>query len=94
MTFHEEIDNLLNKGISIIAEEMKNIQTNQKTEALNKFDSDKVTEFLKTLVTIRKDWRIAEKEQAEDTKELSQEELENKIVEEAQKILNKRNETK
>lgn len=86
MTAHDDIDQILNLGISII---QKEVQCLNDKEELNKLDLDKLTEYLKVLVTVKRDWRISEKETQTDTKSLSNEELEKAILEEAQRIKDK-----
>ncbi len=92
MGIHDNIDNLLHASISIIEKEVLGIQARQlDTENnLGKSDADKLIEYVKTLVIVRKDWRLAEKEVSTDTSSLSPDDLENAILAEADKILVKR----
>lgn len=86
MPIHSDIDELLYLGINIIKDEILSIQL---AKPLSKSDSDKLTEYLKTLITIRKDWRLAEKEQSVDAKSMTDEELEAALLAEAEKIKGK-----
>ena len=83
-----DIDDLLNVGISIIKKEIDNIATRQALQQnLTKTDFDSINEYMRTLIAVRKDYRIAEKEFQLDTKKLSNEELEKMLLDEAAKIL-------
>lgn len=88
MTAHDDIDDLLKEGIAIFQSEIKAIKDKQ---PLGKSDADKLIEYLKTLVIIRKDWRLAEKENSLDTKSMAGDELDEAILQEAEKIKLKRN---
>lgn len=83
---HDDIDDLLKECISIIKDEIHSIAD---VKPLKKADADKLIEYAKTLVVIRRDWRQAEKENTTETKSLTNEELDAAILAEAEKIKRK-----
>ncbi len=90
MSDHDTIDKLLREGISIIELEISQLKIQQDSDdGLTKQDIDKLLECMKTMVVVRRDWRIDEKEKIIDTKTLSNEELEAAILAEAEKIKSK-----
>lgn len=64
---NEDIDQLLADGISIIEAEVNAIKAKQ---PLAKPDSDKLIEYIKVLVLVRRDWRVAEGEHSAKLKKL------------------------
>ncbi len=83
-----DIDNLLQLGIGILEKIIMDIRLKQTLNTtLTKGDFDQINECLKTLVIVKRDGRQAEKEEILDTKGLSDEELNQKILAEASKIL-------
>ena len=86
---HEDIDDILKDYISLVKIEMTRLQTKQSEEDLTKQDSDLLTDMVKTLVTIRKDWRIADKEATTDASGV--EDLDAEIQKEIKKLVEKQN---
>ena len=88
MSDHDTIDTILRLGISIIQDQVNKLQ-NLSDDVLAAPEANKLINYLSCLVSIRKDWRLADKEAQVDTKTLTNEELEAAILLEAEKIKNK-----
>ncbi len=80
---NDRISNIITKAIDIMEREIDNLFNKNQLE---KMDYDKLIEFTKTLVIIEKDNRIGAKEQTIETKTMTDEELEQAIIDEANKI--------
>lgn len=87
MSIHDVVDQILHTAIDKVSKEV--LTLSEKKEVLTKLESDKLIEYIKALVIVRKDWRLSEKEEQVDVKTLSKEELEAAILAEAEKIKNK-----
>jgi uncharacterized coiled-coil DUF342 family protein len=86
---NEQVNKIIDQSINLIEEEINLLITKQKTEPLNKLDSDKVIDYLKTLVLVSRDSRIATKEKEVDIKTMTTEEIDAAILEAANKIKDK-----
>ena len=84
MSIHDEVDQILHIAIEKIAKEVDSLS--EKEESLTGPESNKLIEYIKALVIVRKDWRLSEKEQQVDVKSLTNEELEAAVLAEAEKI--------
>jgi hypothetical protein len=82
---HDAIDSLLRKGITIIEDQITKI-SKLNSEILQKQDADKLTNYLSCLVSIRKDWRASEKDASINVSKMTAEELEQAIIDEAEKL--------
>ena len=80
-----DVDRLLELGIGMIEKELISLQREQ-ISGLGKNETDRLLECMRTLIVIRKDWRLAEKENVLDTKGMGDDEIEAAILEEAEKI--------
>ena len=86
MSIHEDIDQLLQDGVEIFKKELNTLS--EQTDPLTKEETNKLVELVKTLVIIRKDWRLAEKEVIVDVKKMSTDEINAIILHEAEKLKN------
>lgn len=83
----ERIDQIIVDAIGIIELEVIKIKNSQTTKPLDAKETDKVIEFVKALVIVRKDWRQEVKDEVVNTKNMTDEELEKELLKEAAKIL-------
>lgn len=83
MKQHDDIDSIITTGITIIEKQINLLAA--KPDLLVD-DISNLTEYLKTLVVIRKDWRLAQKEQTLDVKSMTDEEINAAILAEAEKL--------
>lgn len=86
MTQDEQIDNIITASINIIELEIHSIQTKQTTKPLSKDDTDRVIDFLKTLVIVQKDKRLSIKENQLDIKSMDMSELDLAIEKETERL--------
>jgi hypothetical protein len=84
---HDRIDKQLEVGIGIIEAEIDALCQKQAANGLDRQDTDKLTEYLKVLVVIRKDWRLAEKEVKIDNTKI--ENLDEAIAQEIKELQSK-----
>ena len=89
MSTDDQIDNIISQSINIIEKEIKSIKKKQISNPLDKMDSDKVTDYLKTLVLVQRDRRLGAKENIIEVKGLTNDELEAAIAEEEKKLKRK-----
>lgn len=85
---NEQINKIINSSIDLIEKEVQLLC--DKEEPLSKPDSDKVIEYLKALVLVQKDARLATKEKSMDVQSMTSEELDNLTLEAAEEIKRKR----
>lgn len=85
MSQDDQIQTIITQSINIIEQEVSNINAKQEEGSLTKEDTDKVIDFLKTLIIVQKEKRQIAKDEITDLKELSRDELEQAIAQEAAK---------
>lgn len=85
-----EINNIIQRCIAIIDKEIELIEVKQE-EGLDRLDCEKLVDYVKTLIVIEKE-RRSEKEEAVEFK--SDKELEEAILQEAEKIKQNRKASK
>jgi hypothetical protein len=84
----EQIEAIITRSINIIDAEVAKVGDKQDTDSLSKEDTDKVIDFLKTLIIVQKEKRQIAKDEILDLKELSKDELDQAIAKEAEKLKN------
>lgn len=91
MSQDEQIDSIIMASINIIETEVNKLRDKQEDDELSKQDTDKVVDFLKTLVLIQKDKRQGAKEEDLEVKGLNSNELDLALEKAIQEEIDKRN---
>ena len=87
MSQDEEIDLIIADSIKIIELEVYKIKCKQQTEDnLGREDTDRIIDFLKTLVIVQKDKRLGSRYEDKDIGDLSPSEIEAAIQREVEKL--------
>lgn len=82
----EQLESIIAKSIAIIHNEVEKIEARQEDEVMSKNDSDKIIDFLKTLIIVQKEKRLLAKEEEIDVDNLGKDEMDKLIDRELERM--------